>query len=90
MNEIFSDFNGQRNEEKTLGIVLSETLNTSTEKEIEGIKHPENQIKFIYSEKAAKFCEISTLLLSCVVLVKSKVEISQTFVAFSEYMNFEK
>ena len=45
-------------------------------------------VKFIYSEKATKFCEISTLLLSYVVLVKSKVEISQNFVAFSEYMNF--
>ena len=45
-------------------------------------------IKFIYSEKATKFCEISTLILSYVVQVKSKVEISQNFVAFSEYMNF--
>ena len=44
--------------------------------------------KFIYSEKATKFCEISTLLLSYVVPVKSKVEILQNFVAFSEYMNF--
>ena len=47
-----------------------------------------NLLKFIYSEKATKFFEISTLLLSYVVPVKSKVEISQTFVAFSEYMNF--
>ena len=45
-------------------------------------------LKFIYSEKATKFCEISTLLLSYVVPVKSKVKISQNFVAFSEYMNF--
>ena len=45
-------------------------------------------VKFIYSEKATKFCEISTLLLSYVVPVKSKVNISQNFVAFSEYMNF--
>ena len=45
-------------------------------------------VKFIYSEKATKFCKISTLLLSYVVTVKSKVEISQNFVAFSEYMNF--
>ena len=45
-------------------------------------------LKFIYSGKATKFCEISTLLLSYVVLVKIKVEISQNFVAFSEYMNF--
>ena len=47
-------------------------------------------VKFIYSEKATKFCEISTLLLSYVVPVKRKVEISQNFVAFSEYMNFKK
>ena len=46
-------------------------------------------VKFIYSEKATKFCEISTLLLSYVVPVKSKVEIPQNFVAFSEYMNFK-
>ena len=45
-------------------------------------------IKFIYSEKATKFCESSTLLLSYGVQVKSKVEIFHNFVAFSEYMNF--
>ena len=44
--------------------------------------------KFIYSEKATKFYEISTLLLTTVHTVKCKVEISQNFVAFSEYMNF--
>ena len=37
------------------------------------------QIKFIYSEKATKFCEIFTLLLA---------NFSQNFVAFSENMNF--
>ena len=36
-------------------------------------------IKFIYSEKAAKFCEIFTLLLSYVVPVKSKVKIFVKF-----------
>ena len=45
-------------------------------------------LKFIYSVKATKFCEISTLLLSYVKPVKSKVDISQTFMASSEYMNF--
>ena len=45
-------------------------------------------VKFIYSEKATKFCEIFPLLLSYVVPVKSKGKISQNFVAFSEYMNF--
>ena len=45
-------------------------------------------LKFKYSEKATKFCEIFTLLLSYVVPVKSSEKISQNFVAFSEYMNF--
>ena len=45
-------------------------------------------LKFVYSEKATKFCEISTVDLSFVVTVKSTVEILQNFVAFSEYMNF--
>ena len=45
-------------------------------------------VKFIFSEKDIKFCEISTVLLAYVVPVKSKVEISKNFVAFSEYMNF--
>ena len=45
-------------------------------------------VKFIYSEKATKFCEISTLFLTERTVVKSKVDISQKFVAFSEYMNF--
>ena len=46
------------------------------------------KIKFIYSENAAKFCEISILLLTVCSTVKSKVKISENFVAFSEYMNF--
>ena len=45
-------------------------------------------LKFIYSEKATKFCEISTVDLSYVVTVKSTAEISQKCVAFSEYKNF--
>ena len=45
-------------------------------------------LKFIYSEKATQFCEISTVDLSYVLTVKSMVEILQDFVAFSEYMNF--
>ena len=47
------------------------------------IKKIENSLKFIYSEKATKFCEISTVDLSYVVMVKSRVEILQNFVAFS-------
>ena len=46
-------------------------------------------LKFIYSEKATNFCKISSIDLSYVVKVKSTVEISQNFVAFSEYMNFK-
>ena len=45
-------------------------------------------LKFIYSEKATKFCEISTVDLTVTTQDKSKVEILQKFVAFSEYMNF--
>ena len=46
-------------------------------------------VKFIYSEKATNFCEISTVDLSYVVTVKYLVEISQNFVAFSEYINYD-
>ena len=45
-------------------------------------------LKFIYSEKATKFCEISIEDLTITTYDKSTVEISQKFVAFSEYMNF--
>ena len=47
-------------------------------------------LKFIYSEKATQFCEIFTLLSSVCTEDKSKVKISQNFVVFSEYMNFNK
>ena len=50
---------------------------------------PPTLLKFIYSEKATKFCEIFPLLLTTVHTVKSKGTISQNFVAFSEYMNFK-
>ena len=46
------------------------------------------RLKFIFSEKATNFFEISTLILSYVVPVKSKVDISQNSVAFLEYVNF--
>ena len=45
-------------------------------------------LKFIYSEKAINFFEISTLLLSVCTVDKSKVEISQNILAFSEYTIF--
>ena len=39
-------------------------------------------IKFIYSEKATKFCEISTVDLSYVAPIKSTVEILKKFAKF--------
>ena len=47
------------------------------------------QLKFIYSEKGTKFCEISTVDLIGTPQDKPTEEISQNFVAFSEYMNFK-
>ena len=49
---------------------------------------PKKVLKSIHFEKATKFCEISPLPLFYVVPIKSKVEISQNFEAFSKYMNF--
>jgi hypothetical protein len=46
-------------------------------------------LKFIYSEKATKFCEIFPLFLTVCTVVKSKKKISQNFAAFSEYMNYK-
>ena len=46
-------------------------------------------VRFIYSEKATKYCEIFTSLLTGTTEDKSKVKISQNFVAFSEYMNLK-
>ena len=51
-------------------------------------KGGQKKLMFIYSEKATKFCEISTLDLTVLHTVKSKVDILQNFVAFSEYINF--
>ena len=47
-------------------------------------------VKFIYFEKATKFCEIFSLLLTVCTEVKNKGKISLNFVAFSEYMNFRE
>ena len=44
----------------------------------------------MYSEKATKFCEISTIDLKVTTYDKYTVEISQKIVAFSKYMNFNK
>ena len=43
------------------------------------------KVKFIYSEKATKFCEIFPLLLTVCTVVKSKGKISKNFAALSEY-----
>ena len=48
-----------------------------------------DDLKFIYSEKATKFCEMFSLLFFYVVQVKSKLKILQNFLAFSEYLNFK-
>ena len=45
-------------------------------------------LKFIYSEKATKFCELFTLL--TFVLCSANQKQVEEFVAFSEYMNFEE
>ena len=45
-------------------------------------------IKFVYFEKATKFCKFSTVDLTVTTLDKSKVNISQKILAFLEYMNF--
>ena len=45
------------------------------------------KLKFIYSEKATKYCEIFPLLLTVCTVVKSG-RFRKNFVAFSECMNF--
>ena len=57
-------------------------IGTSKDKGVKGPKFRFVFIKFINSEKATKFCEIFTLLLSVCTADKSKVKISQNFVAF--------
>ena len=47
-------------------------------------------VKFIYSEKATKFCKIFILLLTGTTYDKIKVKISHDFGVFSEYMNFNR
>ena len=54
------------------------------------IKETKDQLTFTYSEKATKFCKIFTLLLTGTTQDKSKVTSLQNFVAFSDYMNFNR
>ena len=53
-------------------------------------EHLTQLLKLIHFERATKFCEIFTLLLSYVVTDECKMEISQNFLAFSEYTNFNQ
>ena len=46
-------------------------------------------VKFVYSETATNFWEISTLDLAYVVKFKSSMDILQNYDAFLEYMNFK-
>ena len=48
-----------------------------------------DSIKSIFSEKATKFCDISAVDLSYVLMVKSMVEILQNSLAFPEYKSFK-
>ena len=70
-----------------MGINLFRLLRQASNS-LENLQLMPKPLKFIDSEKTTKFCKISTLLLSYVVPVKCKVEISQNVVAFSECMNF--
>ena len=47
-------------------------------------------VKFIYSDKATKFCKIFTLLFTVCTVVKIKMKILQNSVVFSEYTNFNR
>ena len=80
--------NGNRKtNQSSITLKLVESMNCALNKILSYIKN--SYVKFIYSEKATKFCETFPLLLTVCTVVKSKVKISQNFVAFSEYMNFK-
>ena len=63
---------------------VPELINQEVRINVDGGIFWKKLVKFIYSEKATKFCEIFSLLLTTVHTVKSKMKISQNFVAFSE------
>ena len=73
---------------KTIGLVIKSPTISHWCQKVKKFGVP--VVKFIYSEKAKNFCEIFTLLLTVCTVVKSKVKISQNFVAFSEYMTLSK
>ena len=75
--------------QKSQVALFEEILTMSTTRTVKNGFALKLLLKFIYSEKATKFCKISTIDLFYVVTVKSTVEILQNFMAFSEYMNFK-
>ena len=83
-----SRITSRNNYESNLSSSLSPIIECNTRGHL-----PENavdpKVKFVYSEKTTKFCETSTVFLTICTVIKSKVEISQNFVTFSEYMNFK-
>ena len=78
--EILQNFVALPKEGCNLGLGLSAALKITADKSC-----PQLQPSL---GKATKFCKISTVDLTYLVPLKSKVEISQNFVAFSECMNF--
>ena len=81
--DVYTYFNGKSKQHQALFWV------TDTIRCILRTRKKSQFLKFIYSEEAITFWEIFTLLLTTVSTVKSKVKISQNFVAFWEYMNFK-
>ena len=72
-------------------VAFSEFMNFKQKKMTKGLTGfftSNSQSKFIYSEKATRFCEISTVDLTGTTKDKSTVEILQNVSSFSEYMNF--
>ena len=69
-------------------VLFSEYISNSLKKQRMKSFFWKSCLKFTYSEKATKLCEISINYLSYVLPVKWLLEISQNLVAFSEHMNF--
>ena len=88
---LFSDvleISKKKSASKGLGLRSPSTMSLRTMGASTLTNNGKSMLKFIYSEKATKFCEIFPILLTVCTLVKSKGKISQNSVAFSEYMNF--
>ena len=57
---------------------------------LEYLKIDTKDLKFMHPEKATKFCKTSTLLLSVCTVDKSKMDISQNFVASQNIQTLTK